>query len=138
VLPAAARLRRRAEFAEVVRRGRRTARGPLVLHALIAAPVPAAVPVAVPVAVPADLPAESPAADGSPRIGFVVGKVVGPAVVRNRLRRRLRHLLSARLGPLPAGLRLVVRARPGAGELSSAELGALLDAGLPAVTTARS
>jgi ribonuclease P protein component len=113
VLPAAARLRRREEFAEVVRRGRRTARGPLVLHALVAAPA-------------------SPA---PPQVGFVIGKVVGPAVVRNRLRRRLRHLLRLRLAGLPAGLRLVVRARPGAGALSSAELGRLLDAGLPVVVT---
>jgi ribonuclease P protein component len=110
VLPAAARLRRREEFAEVVRRGRRTARGPLVLHALSVA-----------------------AAADSPQVGFVIGKVVGPAVVRNRLRRRLRHLLRARLSSLPAGLRLVVRARPGAGALSSAELARLLDSGLPAV-----
>ena len=109
MLPAAARLRRREEFAEVVRRGRRTARGPLVLHALV-----------------------SPAAP-SPQVGFVIGKVVGPAVVRNRLRRRLRHVLRARLAALPAGLRLVVRAQPGAGALTSAELARLLDSGLPAV-----
>lgn len=106
MLPAAARLRRREDFAEVVRRGRRTTRGPLVLHAL-------------------------PSAAPSPQVGFVIGKVVGGAVVRNRLRRRLRALLSLRLPSLPAGLRLVVRAQPGAGALSSAELAVLLDAALP-------
>jgi ribonuclease P protein component len=112
VLPAAARLRRRQEFAEIVRRGRRTARGPLVVHLV---------------------PSTDP---GSPRIGFVVGKVVGPAVARNRLRRRLRHLLRARLAALPPGTRLVVRARPGAGELDSAALGTLLDAALAKVLAA--
>jgi ribonuclease P protein component len=120
VLPAAARLRRRQEFTEVVRRGRRTARGPLVLHLTTpAAPVPAA---------------SGPATPGPAQAGFVIGKVVGPAVVRNRLRRRLRHLLRDRLAALPLGTKLVVRARPGAGELSSAELAALLDSALPRLT----
>jgi ribonuclease P protein component len=113
VLPAAARLRRRPEFTDVVRRGRRSSRGPLTLHLV---------------------PADAPTGD-SPRIGFVIGKVVGPAVVRNRLRRRLRHLLRARLVGLPVGSRLVVRARPGAGDLDSAALGALLDAALPRLVT---
>lgn len=108
MLPAAARLRRRQEFTDVVRRGRRTARGPLAFHLTL-----------------------SPEGAASPQIGFVIGKVVGPAVVRNRLRRRLRHLLRARLASLPAGARLVVRARPGAGELDSTALGRLLDAALP-------
>ena len=115
MLPAAARLRRRQEFTDVVRRGRRTARGPLAFHLA---------PPASPDAVPA-----------SPRVGFVIGKVVGPAVVRNRLRRRLRHLLRDRLATLPPGARLVVRARPGAGELDSAALGRLLDAALPPLRT---
>lgn len=108
MLPAAARLRRRQDFADAVRRGRRAARGPLVLH-LADASTP-----------------------GAPtQAGFVIGKAVGPAVVRNRLRRRLRHLLRTRLDLLPPGTRLVVRARPGAGELDSAALGRLLDAALP-------
>jgi ribonuclease P protein component len=112
VLPAAARLRRRADFADAVRRGRRTSRGPLVLH----------------LAVPA-------AAVAAPtQAGFVIGKTVGPAVVRNRLRRRLRHLLRTRLAALPTGSRLVVRARPGAGDLDSAALGRLLDTALPRLT----
>jgi ribonuclease P protein component len=105
VLPAAARLRRRTEFTDVVRRGRRTSRGPLTFH-LASADGPGA----------------------SPRAGFVIGKVVGNAVTRNRLRRRLRHLLRTRLASLPAGARLVVRARPGAGELSSGDLARLVDA----------
>lgn len=110
MLPAAARLRRRQDFAEVVRRGRRTARGPLVFHLA--------------------LPAE--AGDASvARAGFVVGKTVGPAVVRNRVRRRLREVVRARLALLPAGARLVVRAQPGAADLSSAALAGLVDAALP-------
>jgi ribonuclease P protein component len=111
VLPAAARLRRRQEFTDVVRRGRRTSRGPLTFHLV------------------------SDAA-GATQVGFVIGKVVGPAVVRNRLRRRLRHLLRTRLVGLPVGTRLVVRARPGAGELDSAALGALLDVALPKLVDA--
>ena len=102
MLPAAARLRRRHEFTDVVRRGRRASRGPLTFHV--------------------------DTAEGPTQVGFVIGKVVGPAVVRNRLRRRLRHLLRARLTTLPAGTRIVVRARPGAGELSSAQLAGLVDA----------
>jgi ribonuclease P protein component len=118
VLPAAARLRRREDFADAVRRGRRSSRGPRTLH-LAVAPVSAAAP--------------APAAT---QAGFVVGKAVGPAVVRNRLRRRLRHLLRTRLAALPPGSRLVVRARPGAGDLDSAALGRLLDAALPRLTSA--
>lgn len=110
MLPAAARLRRRQEFTDVVRRGRRASRGPLTFHLAVS--------------------------DGATQVGFVIGKVVGPAVVRNRLRRRLRHLLRSRLVGLPVGTRLVVRARPGAGELDSAALGALLDAALPRLVTA--
>ena len=105
MLPAAARLRRRQDFTEAVRRGRRASRGPLTFHL-------------------------DEADDGSPQVGFVIGKPVGNAVVRNRLRRRLRHLLRARLASLPSGARLVVRVRPGAGELSSAELAGLVDAAI--------
>ena len=115
MLPAAARLRRRQDFTDVVRRGFRTSRGPLTFH------------------VSSD-PAEAPPA--SPRVGFVIGRTVGPAVVRNLLRRRLRHLLRDRLAALPPGTRLVVRAREGAGALSSAELGRLVDAALTKLVTA--
>jgi ribonuclease P protein component len=115
VLPAAARLRRRSDFAEVVRRGRRTARGPLVLHY---SPPPPAGALGGDAGVPA-------------RAGFVVGKVVGPAVVRNRVRRRLREVVRARLDALPAGARLVVRAQAGAAELDLAALAGCVDAALP-------
>ena len=112
MLPAAARLRRREDFTTVFRSGRKIARGPLVLHVT-----------------------RSPFADDlstMPRIGFVIPAKVGNAVARNRLRRRLRHLLRDRLDRLPANGGLVVRALPGAAELRSPELAALLDAALPA------
>ncbi|MBB4687244.1 ribonuclease P protein component [Amycolatopsis jiangsuensis] len=64
------------------------------------------------------------------RAGFVVSKAVGNSVVRHRVTRRLRHLVSARLGTLPQGSSLVVRALPPAATASSAELGADLDAAL--------
>lgn len=114
MLPAAARLRRRQDFAEVVRRGRRTARGPLVFH--YAPP--------------------SPTDEGAPACaGFVVGKVVGGAVVRNRVRRRLREAVRARLAALPPGSRLVVRAQPGADTLSYAAITDLVDRALPKLVT---
>ncbi|GAA1030293.1 hypothetical protein GCM10009565_65280 [Amycolatopsis albidoflavus] len=70
------------------------------------------------------------AASFAARAGFVVSKAVGNSVVRHRVTRRLRHLVSARLGTLPAGTSLVVRALPPAASASSAELGSDLDAAL--------
>lgn len=105
MLPAAARLRRREDFSLVVRRGRRAGRQTLVAHY-----------------VPADVPA------GPARAGFVVGRAVGNSVVRHRVIRRLRHLVRDRLGALPAGSRLVVRALPPAAAADSAALGRDLDA----------
>jgi ribonuclease P protein component len=107
-------LRRRDEFVATLRAGRRRTggrpKGLVVAH--VAAP-----PVEVP---------------GSPvRAGLVVSRAVGDAVVRNTVKRRLRHLLAARLGSLPAGSRVVVRALPPAAKATSAELGAALDDALP-------
>ena len=45
-----------------------------------------------------------------PRVGFVVSRAVGNAVVRNRTKRVLRALMSARVGRLPDGVDVVVRA----------------------------
>jgi len=45
-----------------------------------------------------------------PRVGFVVSKAVGNAVVRNRTKRVLRALMSTRIGALPEGVDVVVRA----------------------------
>ncbi|WP_329069777.1 ribonuclease P protein component [Amycolatopsis sp. NBC_01480] len=110
MLPVAARLRRSEDFRVVLRRGSRAGRRHLVVHALTTDP--------------------SEAAPDAARAGFVVSKAVGNSVVRHRVSRRLRHLVSARLGTLPAGSSLVVRALPPAASASSAELGADLDAAL--------
>ena len=45
-----------------------------------------------------------------PRVGFVVSKAVGNAVVRNRTKRVLRALMNARVGQLPEGVDVVIRA----------------------------
>jgi ribonuclease P protein component len=102
VLPAGSRLTRREEFAEVMRRGRRSGRQRLVVHL--------------------DLPRGD--TDDAPRAGFVVSRAVGGSVVRHRVTRRLRHVVAARLPALPPGTRLVVRALPAAAAASSAELAA--------------
>ena len=47
-----------------------------------------------------------------PRVGLVVSKAVGNAVVRNRTKRVLRALMSTRVGQLPTGIDVVVRANP--------------------------
>ena len=107
------RLRASAEFGEVVRRGRRGSRPLLTVHALStddAAPV---------------------------RAGLVVSKAVGGSVVRHRTARRLRHLLRDRVGALPAGARLVVRAAPAAGTAPSAALAVDLDAALAGALSPR-
>jgi ribonuclease P protein component len=113
VLPPAHRLRRATDFTEVVRRGRRASGPLLTVHAL-----------------PGD-------GDAPPRAGLVVSKAVGGSVVRHRTARRLRHLLRDRVGALPAGTRLVVRAAPGAGTAPSAALAVDLDAALAGALRAR-
>lgn len=67
---------------------------------------------------------------GPARAGFVVSKSVGVAVIRHRVARRLRHIVAPRLGELPVGAMLVVRALPLAASATSAELADDLDAGL--------
>ncbi len=106
MLPAARRLRHRAEFTDAVKQGQRAGGPGLVAHLLIT---------------PSPMPG---------RVGFVVGRGVGPAVVRNRVRRRLRHLAADRLTRLPAGTLLVLRATPASAEASSADLGAAMDRAL--------
>ena len=105
VLPTGARLRSSADFATVVRTGRRAGSRTLVVHALTA----------------------SESSSSGPRVGFVVGRGVGGAVERNRTRRRLRHLMRDRLDAVPATSRLVVRALAPAGSASSRVLGSDLD-----------
>jgi ribonuclease P protein component len=106
VLPAGSRVRRSAEFGEVVRRGRRCGRAALVVHLM-------------------------PTATGdAARAGVVVGRAVGGAVVRNKVRRRLRGQLAERLPSVPDGSLLVVRALPPAAAASYAELGIQLSSAL--------
>ena len=62
-----------------------------------------------------------------PRVGFVVSKAVGGAVVRNRTKRRLRAILASRVGRLPEGSDVVIRANPVAAQADSRELATDLD-----------
>ncbi|MGI8679581.1 MAG: ribonuclease P protein component [Jatrophihabitans sp.] len=110
MLPAANRMRRSAEFTSVVRSGVRARRGRLVVH---------------------HRSGLEPAA--AARIGLVVSKAVGNSVVRHRVSRRLRAQLAERLVLLPAGSGTVVRALPAAGDATSAQLAADLDAALARV-----
>src|SRR5947207_2708700 len=73
-------------------------------------------------------------AAGPARAGFVVPKAIGGAVVRNQVKRRLRHLMRERLGRLPDGTDVVVRALPAAARRSSTGLAADLDAALDVAT----
>ncbi|NHA70267.1 ribonuclease P protein component [Phycicoccus flavus] len=107
MLPAPNRLRTRSDFTSAVR-GRGSVRAGsrlLVVHATRT-----------------DARAGLP-----PRVGFVVSRAVGGAVVRNRVKRRLRALVSARVGSVPSGVDLVVRANPATATLTSAELATALE-----------
>src|SRR3954447_20148108 len=109
VLPAAARMRRPAEFAAAVRSGARAGSRALTVH------------------VAATTSTSAPGAAAGVRVGFVVPRAVGSAVVRNGVRRRLRHVLRARLDGLPRGVDVVVRVHPAAAAMSSTALGSELD-----------
>jgi ribonuclease P protein component len=106
-------MRRSADFAAVLRSGRRVGTPTLVLH-------------------------HRPALreTGPALVGLVVARTVGNSVVRHRVSRRLRAQLAARLSVLPPGSGTVVRARPAAGAAASAELGRDLDSGLRRVVRA--
>jgi ribonuclease P protein component len=99
VLSSENRLRRRTEFSDVVRRGRRAGTPLLTVHLLAAG-----------------------TAD-PPRAGLVVSRAVGGSVERSRVARRLRHQLRSLVPGLPAGSRAVVRAAPPAAAADSAALG---------------
>lgn len=113
MLPATARLTRSEDFRQVTRQGRRAAGRRLVVHAVHALPSPEVVQT-----------------NPGPRVGFVVSKAVGNSVIRHRVARRLRHVVRDRLGTLPRGSSLIVRALPSAAEASSAELRQDFDAAL--------
>lgn len=104
MLPAQHRMRRPGDFAQAIRGPVRAARPPLVVH----------------------LRKE----EGDTVAGFVVGKGVGNAPRRNRVKRRLRALVAGSLPTLPDGLRLVVRALPGAAEASWEQLACRYEAAL--------
>lgn len=113
------RMRRSAEFGRTMRRGRRSGRDALGVVLLTARP-------------------DDPGAGDAPRVGFTVSKAVGTAVVRKRVQRRLRHLMRDRIGDLPAGSLLVVRAKPLAAHVGYDTLAEQLDAALAAVRRPRS
>ncbi|MEU5563104.1 ribonuclease P protein component [Micromonospora musae] len=131
MLAAAQRLRRSSEFAAAVRGGRRAGRGAVVVHLTL----PISLETSTSPEPARDAGAEHPSVPT--RAGFVVSKAVGPAVVRNRVRRRLRHLVRERLGELPAGSTLVVRALPEAADASYPRLGADLDDAIAAARKPR-
>jgi ribonuclease P protein component len=83
-------MRNGGDFTTAVRGGRRAGRRTLVVHLSRAR-------------------TEAPT-----RVGFVVSKAIGNAVVRNRVKRQLRHIASDRIGKLPTGSLVVVRANPAA------------------------
>jgi ribonuclease P protein component len=142
VLSAAQRLRRSSEFAAAIRGGRRAGRGAVVVHLDLgraADPARSAIPVpegSEEQTKPA-WTAGTEQVSGPARAGFVVSKAVGSAVARNTVRRRLRHLVREWLTALPAGATLVVRALPGAADLSYARLAADLDAAIAAARAPR-
>lgn len=85
----------------MLKRGRRAARGGVVVH--WAAPAGAGTESATP---------SGAEARSTARAGFVVSKAVGNAVVRNRVKRRLRHAAAEQLSSWPVGADVVVRATP--------------------------
>jgi ribonuclease P protein component len=116
VLPVTQRLRGPQQFTEVVRRGTRIRRSPVLIHHL------------------ATLADAAVTDDG--RLGFIVNKAVGNSVVRHRTVRRLRAQMRERLALLPAGSGTVIRALPESASADSAVIGAALDSALQALARA--
>jgi ribonuclease P protein component len=125
VLAAEFRLRRRDEFAAVVKTGRRAGRGSVVVHVLPSAPTSDDV-------LPTDRELGRGTAEAPVRVGFVIPRAVGNAVARNQVRRRLRHLARERMTGLPAGTDVVVRASAGAAACTYEQLGTDLVAAMNA------
>jgi ribonuclease P protein component len=94
------RLRRSAEFARVIRRGRRVAGSSFVV-----------------VAMQREADAGRPTGN---RLGITVSRRVGRAVVRNRVKRRIREWFRGARGEFGSGLDLVVIGRPSAAQLPAA------------------
>ena len=108
MLPAGNRLHTSAEFAAVVRSGRRAGSRHLVVHLLHGQ------------------------GSAAPRAGFVVSAKVGNAVVRHRITRRLRPMMRRELTRLPVGTDVVVRALPSAATAAGRDLDRDLRSGLAA------
>ncbi|MCD0442077.1 ribonuclease P protein component [Glycomyces sp. A-F 0318] len=116
MLPADARIRSSRDFGSALKRGRRAARGGVVVHWAPGSPRSEDLPASEPATPPAAV------ANRTARAGFVVSKAVGNAVVRNKVKRRLRHAAAAELPHWPPGTDVVVRATPRAAERGFAEL----------------
>jgi len=113
MLPAGSRLHTSADFAAVVRSGRRAGSRHLVVHLL------------------------GTGGSAGPRAGFVVSAKVGNAVVRHRVTRRLRPLVREELTRLAPGTDVVVRALPTAATATSGDLARDLRSGLAAAERRR-
>jgi ribonuclease P protein component len=105
------RIRDRATFVELARRGRRVSSGPLTVVYL---------------AEHRENPSNTGVPGSSvshPRVAFAVPRAVGPAVERNRIRRRIRSIASglSSSGALTQGAWLFI-VRPGATSLGFGEL----------------
>lgn len=113
MLPSGNRLRKSLDFPDTTRRGVRAARSLLVVH----------------VALP------SAGSKSLTRVGLSVGRGVGGSVVRHRVSRRLRAQMQGRMGLVPNGSTVVVRALPGAASASSTTLGRELESALMSATS---
>lgn len=118
MLPADARIRRSRDFSSTLKRGRRAARGGVVVHWASAPRRREGDETATP---PSTTPSDAEISDTA-RAGFVVSKAVGNAVVRNKVKRRLRHAVAEQMRSWPAGTDVVVRATPKAAARDFAEL----------------
>ncbi|WP_100445361.1 ribonuclease P protein component [Glycomyces xiaoerkulensis] len=127
MLPAEARIRRSRDFSVALKRGRRAARGGVVVHW-------------APPSGEAQSPTKPSDAEGqsTARAGFVVSKAVGNAVVRNRVKRRLRHAAAELLRTWPPGTDVVVRATPKAAERDYSQLSRDLAGAVAAARSGRS
>ena len=114
-------MRRAPDFRSTVRRGARAGGEHLVVHLLV----------------PTARAGEPDGADdvASPDgvdtvVGLIVPRSVGDAVRRTLVKRRLRHVMAQRVGALPPGSAVVVRAAAGAAQAPSAVLAAEVDVAL--------